>query len=165
MRTGKAKIYTDIPDSMLIALAQDAEHFKILQELGLASAMVVPLVARGRTLGAITFASENPARRYAQEDLNFAEELARRAALGIDNAKLYGDAQNALKEVQAKTDEIQRIVAIARRARGLHSRLAPGRNSSGLSRTRVFLPRIARRFRGRRHVDNPCSARLFFSPW
>jgi PAS domain S-box-containing protein len=109
MRTGKAKIYTDIPDSMLIALAQDAEHFKILQELGLASAMVVPLVARGRTLGAITFASENPARRYADADLNFAEELARRAALGIDNARLYSDAQNALKEVQAKTEEIQRL--------------------------------------------------------
>src|SRR6185436_11662595 len=109
MRTGKAKIYTDIPDSMLIALAQDAEHFKILQELGLASAMVVPLVARGRTLGAITLASENPARRYAQEDLVFAEELARRAALGIDNARLYGDAQKALREVQAKTDEIQRL--------------------------------------------------------
>jgi PAS domain S-box-containing protein len=109
MRTGKARIYTDIPDSMLIALAQDAEHFKILQELGLASAMVVPLVARDRTLGAMTFASENPARRYAEADLNFAEELARRAALGIDNARLYGDAQSALKEVQAKTDEIQRL--------------------------------------------------------
>ena len=109
MRTGKAKIYTDIPDSMLIALAQDAEHFKILQELGLASAMVVPLVARDRTLGAITFASENPAKRYTQEDLNFAEELARRAALGIDNARLYSDAQNALREVQSKTDEIQRL--------------------------------------------------------
>jgi PAS domain S-box-containing protein len=109
MRTGKAKIYTDIPDSMLIALAQDAEHFKILQELGLASAMVVPLVARGRTLGAITLASENPARRYSENDLNFAEELARRAALGIDNARLYSDTQNALKEVQSKTDEIQRL--------------------------------------------------------
>jgi signal transduction histidine kinase len=109
MRTGKAKIYTDIPDSMLIALAQDAEHFKILQELGLASAMVVPLVARGRTLGAITLASENPARRYTPDDLNFAEELARRAALGIDNARLYGEAQTALKEVQAKTAEIQRL--------------------------------------------------------
>ncbi len=109
MRSGKAKIYTDIPDSMLIALAQDAEHFKILQELGLASAMVVPLVARGRTLGAITFASENPARRYTENDLNFAEELARRAALGIDNARLYSDAQDALKQVQAKTDEIQRL--------------------------------------------------------
>src|SRR2546426_7109536 len=71
--------------------------------------VVVPLVARGRTLGAITFASEKAARRYTQDDLNFAEELARRAALGIDNAKLYGDAQNALKEVQAKTDEIQRL--------------------------------------------------------
>jgi PAS domain S-box-containing protein len=109
MRTGKAKIYTDIPDSMLIALAQDAEHFKILQELGLASAMVVPLVARGRTLGAMTFASENPAHRYAESDLHFAEELARRAALGIDNARLYGDAQSALREVQSKTDEIQRL--------------------------------------------------------
>src|SRR5215813_7851942 len=109
MRTGKARIYTDIPDSMLIALAQDAEHFKILQELGLASAMVVPLIARGRTLGAITFASENPSRRYTENDLNFAEELARRAALGIDNARLYGDAQKALREVQAKTEEIQRL--------------------------------------------------------
>jgi PAS domain S-box-containing protein len=109
IRTGKAKIYTDIPDSMLIALAQDSEHFKILQELGLASAMVVPLVARERTLGAITFASENPARRYIQDDLNFAEELARRAALGIDNARLYSDAQLALREVRAKTDEIQRL--------------------------------------------------------
>ena len=109
MRTGKAKIYTDIPDSMLVALAQDAEHFKILQELGLASAMVVPLVARGRTLGAITFASENPARRYTEADLNFAGELARRAALGIDNARLYSDAQNALKQVQAKTEEIQKL--------------------------------------------------------
>ncbi|PYR84321.1 MAG: hypothetical protein DMG18_09980 [Acidobacteria bacterium] len=87
MRTGKAKIYTDIPDSMLIALAQDAEHFKILQELGLASAMVVPLVARGRTLGAITLASENPAHRYTDSDLRFAEDLARRAALGIDNKR------------------------------------------------------------------------------
>jgi signal transduction histidine kinase len=109
MRTGKAKIYTDIPDSMLIALAQDAEHFKILQELGLASAMVVPLMARGRTLGAITLASESPSRRYSQDDLNFTEELARRAALGIDNARLYSEAQNALREVQSKTEEIQRL--------------------------------------------------------
>src|SRR5438552_900596 len=109
MRTRKAKIYTDIPDSMLIALAQDAEHFKILQELGLASAMVVPLVARDRTLGAITFASENPARRYTESDLQFAEDLARRAALGIDNARLYSGTQKALREVQSKTDEIQRL--------------------------------------------------------
>jgi len=109
MRTGKAKIYTDIPDSMLFALAQDSEHFRILQELGLASAMVVPLIARGRTLGAFTLASENPARRYTQDDLNFAEELARSAALGIDNARLYSEAQDALREVHSKTDEIQRL--------------------------------------------------------
>src|SRR6185369_14272501 len=69
------------------------------------------LVARGRTLGAITFASENPARRYSESDLNFAEELARRAALGIDNARLYREAQSALREVQSKTDEIQQLNA------------------------------------------------------
>src|SRR2546422_3398106 len=51
-------------------------HFKILQELGLASAMVVPLVARGRTLGAITFASENPARRYTDGDLRSEEHTS-----------------------------------------------------------------------------------------
>src|SRR5437899_11193038 len=73
MRTGKAKIYTDIPDSMLIALAQNAEHFKSLQELGLASAMVVPLIVRGRTLGACTFASEYPGSRYTYEDLHVVE--------------------------------------------------------------------------------------------
>src|SRR5205807_2140119 len=69
--------------------------------------MVVPLVARGRTLGAITFASENPARRYTDNDLSFAEDLARRAALGIDNARLFSETQKALREVQSKTDEIQ----------------------------------------------------------
>ena len=109
MRTGRARIYTDIPDSMLVALAQDAEQVKILQELGLASAMVIPLIARGRTLGAMTFASENPTRRYSSSDLSFAEELARRAALGIDNARLYGEAQSALREVQSKTEEIYRL--------------------------------------------------------
>src|SRR5207244_13638778 len=107
MRTGKAKIYTDIPDSMLIALAQDAEHFKILQELGLASAMVVPLVARGRTLGAITFASENPARRYTDNDLSFADDLARRAALAIDTASSTTKTQNTLRQAQSKTGEIE----------------------------------------------------------
>ena len=117
IRSGKAKIYTDIPDSMFVALAQDAEHFKILQELGLASAMVVPLIARGRTLGAITLASENPARRYTTVDLNFAEELARRAALGIDNARLYSEAQNALREVHAKTGEISRLSELEQRVR------------------------------------------------
>src|SRR5437867_5072224 len=50
-----------------------------------------------------------PAWRYSQDDLDVAEELARRAALGIDNARLYSEAQDALREVQAKTEEIQRL--------------------------------------------------------
>src|SRR5207247_8927573 len=69
----------------------------------------VLLVVRGRSRSATTVASENPSRRSTESDLNFAQELARRAALGIDNARLYSDAQNALKEVQSKTEEIQRL--------------------------------------------------------
>jgi light-regulated signal transduction histidine kinase (bacteriophytochrome) len=75
----------------------------------LASAMVVPLITRGRTLGAITLASESPSRRYTNEDLKFAEELARRAALSLDNARLHSDTESALQEVQSKTQEIYRL--------------------------------------------------------
>jgi light-regulated signal transduction histidine kinase (bacteriophytochrome) len=60
-------------------------------------------------LGAITLASESPARRYSTEDIKFAEELARRAALSLDNARLHSDTESALQEVQSKTDEIYRL--------------------------------------------------------
>ncbi len=109
IQTGKSKIYTDVPESMLIAPSRDMEDFRMEPEPEIASAMVVLLVARGRTLGAITLASESPSRTYTEDDLRFAGELARSAALGIDNARLYSAAQTALSEVKAKTDEIGRL--------------------------------------------------------
>jgi signal transduction histidine kinase len=57
--------------------------------------MTVPLTARGRTLGAITFASAESGRRYGAEDLALAEELGRRAGLAVDNARLYREAEHA----------------------------------------------------------------------
>ena len=57
--------------------------------------MVVPLKARGRILGAITFVYAEPGRQYTNDDLDFAEELARRAAVAVDNARLYESEQNA----------------------------------------------------------------------
>jgi PAS domain S-box-containing protein len=89
IRTGKAEIYPDIPDELLAAGAIDAEHLRISRELGLRSAMVVPLIAHDRILGALTLISAESGRRYTDADLDLAMEIARRAALAVDNARLH----------------------------------------------------------------------------
>jgi PAS domain S-box-containing protein len=65
------------------------------------AALLVPLKARGRTLGIVVFASLDPARRYGTEDLLLAEDLARRAALALDNARLYEDLGDVARALQA----------------------------------------------------------------
>jgi len=94
-RTGKLAIASEITDSNLVAAAQDAEHLQILRELGLKSAIVVPLLSRGRTFGVITFVIAESERRYTAADLSLVEDLARRTALAVDNALLYREAQAA----------------------------------------------------------------------
>lgn len=90
LRTGQAEYYPEILDEQLVASARDAEHLQILRDVGFKSVMIVPLFARGKTLGAISFVSAGESgRHYNSDDLAFAEELARRAALAVDNAKLY----------------------------------------------------------------------------
>jgi PAS domain S-box-containing protein len=100
IRTGQPEMYPNIPDEMMALVARDAEHLKILRELGLRSAMVVPLNVQGRARGAITFVSAESGRHYAESDLGFAQDLARRAALAVENARLYREAQevNRLKD-------------------------------------------------------------------
>ncbi|MBV9452918.1 MAG: PAS domain S-box protein, partial [Rubrobacter sp.] len=96
VRSGQSEFYPDITDEMLVAGARDAEHLRLIRELGFISVIIVPLVARGRTLGAITLVSAESGRRYGRPELELAEELARRAALAVDNARLYrGRAQVA----------------------------------------------------------------------
>ncbi|MCO5165108.1 MAG: GAF domain-containing protein [Planctomycetes bacterium] len=95
IRSGEPELYPEVPDPLLTASAQDAEHLAVLRALELRSAMVVPLRARGRTLGAITFISCQPHRRYGPADLVMAQDLASRAALAIDNARLYGEVRRA----------------------------------------------------------------------
>lgn len=89
IRTGNPQIYSDITDEMLVASARDADHLAIMRELGIKSAIIVPMVARGRTLGALTLISSDPGRRYSEADQSLLMELATRAAVAIDNAQLY----------------------------------------------------------------------------
>ena len=98
LRSGRPEVVYEIPEAMLEEADIDDEHREILRELGLASYMVVPLIARGRTLGAITFASAESGRRYGPDDLELAEELARLSAMFVDNARLYEEAQREISE-------------------------------------------------------------------
>lgn len=97
LRTGKSELYTNISDELLEKATQNAEHLAMVQKLGMKSAMVVPLKARDRIFGVITFILSQPSRQYTRDDLMVAEELAQRAAIAIDNAKLYQEAQEAIR--------------------------------------------------------------------
>ena len=89
IRTGEPELYPEIPDELLVAGAVDEEHLRIIREVGIHSAIVVPLVAHEHTLGALTLISAESGRRYGHADLALAIELARRAALAVDNAQLH----------------------------------------------------------------------------
>ncbi|MBV9925814.1 MAG: PAS domain S-box protein [Acidobacteria bacterium] len=95
LRTGKSELYEEIPDELLVAAARDGEHLRIMREIGFSAAMVVPLAAHGRAFGAITFVTAESGRRYDATDLASAEDLARRASLAVENARLYRQAQEA----------------------------------------------------------------------
>jgi GAF domain-containing protein len=100
VRTKVSEVYPEITDEMVVAGARDAEHLRVSRELGLRSALVVPLLARGRVLGALTFVTAESGRRYDSADLAFAEDLARRGAVAIDNANLYSDTHEAATRLQ-----------------------------------------------------------------
>jgi PAS domain S-box-containing protein len=97
LRTGKPQLVPEIDEAMLEAAAQDDEHLRIIRGLALRSAVAVPLKARDRVLGAITILSAESGKRYGRQDLELLEDLGRRAAVAVDNARLYRQAQEALK--------------------------------------------------------------------
>lgn len=95
IRTGTPQLFADIPDEVLTAAARDEEHLRIIRALQIKSAMIVPLTAGRGTFGAITFVTTTAGRRLDAVDLEFATELARRAALAIENARLFNEAREA----------------------------------------------------------------------
>ncbi|HET9040118.1 MAG TPA: ATP-binding protein [Gemmatimonadales bacterium] len=98
IRTAHTQLIPEIPDDLLRRFARDAEHLEGLRAFGLRSLLIVPLTARGRTLGAITFVMAESGRRYGRADQLLGEDLARRAAIAVDNARLYREAEEALQE-------------------------------------------------------------------
>ena len=118
LRTGKPELVPEITDELLTQLAIDEEHLRLARSLELRSYIVVPLVARDVVLGALTLVSSAANRRFDEHDLALAQELARRASLAMDNARLYRASEEARErleeiavELEAQTGELSNQAA------------------------------------------------------
>ncbi|MFP2912181.1 PAS domain-containing sensor histidine kinase [Pyxidicoccus sp. 3LFB2] len=98
LREGVTEFAPEIsPELLEQALAHDAERLQATRELGVRTFISVPLISRGRVLGALTLVNSESGRRYTQADVRLAEDLARRAAASLDNGRLYTEAQDAIR--------------------------------------------------------------------
>jgi serine phosphatase RsbU (regulator of sigma subunit) len=100
IRTGRSELYPVIDAALLVAAALDDEQIELVRELQMHSVMVVPLTARDRTLGAITFVWAESGRQYSTRELELAEELGRRAGLALDHARLFAREHHAAETLQ-----------------------------------------------------------------
>src|SRR5207253_2808251 len=107
LATGRSWFDPAVSPVRLAAEARDPGHLELLRALGFRGEMVVPLVAREHTLGTITLVAADEGRTYDHDDLALAEELARRCALAIDNARLYDAERRAHRAAE-------RLVALTR---------------------------------------------------
>ena len=100
LRTGRSILHYEVSDELLAKSATGEEHLEVLRRLEIRSLMSVPLLARGRTLGAVTLVSTDPERLYGEEDLSLAEGLAYRCALAADNSRLYSERSHIARTLQ-----------------------------------------------------------------
>lgn len=100
LRTGRRTVFSSVPDTLWDRFTEDPAHPSVLRSMGLSSAVIVPLTARGRTIGALGLAVGS-GREFDDEGLLLAEELAARAGAAIDNARLFNQRTTALRTLQA----------------------------------------------------------------
>jgi PAS domain S-box-containing protein len=101
IRSGRARIYSDIDADALAAYARDNEHLALLQAIEAKAVIIVPLAAPARTLGAITLVSSDSLRRLTHNDLALAERLGRRAGTAVESARLYTERTRIAKVLEA----------------------------------------------------------------
>ena len=101
LRTGEPELLAEVSDEHLRAVAANAEQLRTFRALGTRSAMFVPLAVRDRVLGVLTLLSAESGRVYTPADLTLAHEVGRRAAVAIDHALMYREAQRARAQAEA----------------------------------------------------------------
>ena len=125
LQSGRPELITEITDAMLVESARDPAHLQLLRDAGLKSSITVPLKAGTEVEGVLTFVTSSSGRRYQDADLVLAEELAYRAGIAIENARLYSDA----RESDRQKDEFLAVLA-----HELRNPLAPIRTALQLIR-------------------------------
>jgi serine phosphatase RsbU (regulator of sigma subunit)/anti-sigma regulatory factor (Ser/Thr protein kinase) len=110
LRTGVSELYPFIPDELLEQSAVDAEHLRLIRELGMSSVLVVPLAGRTGSLGVLTLIQAESGRRYGPADVEFAEDLARRAALAVETAQEFREQSGRLAEVTRVAEAAQHAI-------------------------------------------------------
>jgi GAF domain-containing protein len=113
IRTGRSEMRADTPDDLLEQASSSPEHLQLLRELAPCSTMVVPLRARGRVFGALSLFTAESGRRLTRADLALTEELARRCALSVDNARMLARE----RRVRAASESLQAITSALSKAR------------------------------------------------
>jgi PAS domain S-box-containing protein len=106
IQTRKSQLIPEVTDEALRENTSDDEHFNLVRQLNLKSAMLAPMILGDEVLGVMAFVASGT-RHYDAYDLTFAEEIARHAAIAIHNARLYTDAQHAIRA----RDEVLRMVS------------------------------------------------------
>lgn len=145
IRTGRAVLRRHVSDEMIRSFSHSERHHEILRALAPSSLIAAPLIAHGTRLGAIAFVLSTPGCAFGLDDLRVAEELARRAALAIENAQLYGVAKRAAHA----RDEVLGIVAHDLRSPlssiGLQAELLTEQSGDDNRRAAALIQRSARR--------------------
>ncbi len=109
----EAKLYKDISDELITTFAKDPEELQLIRKVGLKSVIIVPLLIRNKLYGILTLVLAESGRHFNEKDFDFAKELAQRAALAIENAKLYKESQDINSELEIRvakrTQELEAI--------------------------------------------------------
>ncbi len=101
LRTGETLWYTQIPDELLVQAASDDEHLRLLREVGMRAVLIVPLSIGSRTIGALTMVNSESGRSFDAGDVEFAEQIAARAAMAVESARLYSERSQIARTLQS----------------------------------------------------------------
>ena len=100
IRNGQTQVFNHIPDELIVQAARDDEHLELIRGLGLRAVLVVPMRTAGETIGALSLVTAESGRTFSENDVELAEELARRAATAVENARLYTERSHIAQTLQ-----------------------------------------------------------------